>query len=104
MSPEKYPSAPEKPRTPEKKERLFNLLMNCCGYEVGVGVERGEEKIRADINRITKKAEVVISPEGIKAAWNFFKRPEVQKDIHDGLDFINQKLDDYMEKNKKRGE
>ena len=78
MSFEKYSSAQEKQKTPEKKERLFDMITRFFGYEVSFKVERGEEKIHGELNRITKKAEIVISPEGIKAACDFFKKPEVR--------------------------
>lgn len=82
MSFEKYPGAQEKPKTPDKKESLFTIVTNLFDYEVAVKIERGEEKIRGEMNRITKKAEVVISPEGIKASYDFFKKPETQESIN----------------------
>ena len=88
---EKYSGAQEKAKASNEKEKLLNVITNFCGYEVSVGIERGEEKISGKIDMAAKKAEVAISPEGIKAAYDFFKRPETQESIGNffkGLDDI----------------
>jgi len=101
MSFEKYPGVQEKPKTPDKKERLFNFITKFCDYEVSVGVERGEEKIRGEINSVTKKAEVVITPEGIKAARDFFKKPETQEKINNFFSGLDEYLTERLERKRR---
>lgn len=95
MSFEKNPSMKDK-KSPLEKDKIFTFVKEIFDYEVSVGVEKGNNPIRGEINTITKKAEVFITPDGIKKAYEFYKKPETQQKIDEIMEALRQRLEKYV--------
>lgn len=103
MRGEKFPGSQERPKTLEDK-RLFEYVTQLLGYKVVIGVEDGPEKITAEINSLTKEANVTISPEGVKAACEFIKESgalqSVTKSFEGTSDVLRRRLERYIREKK----
>lgn len=92
MSFENYPKPQKGKESSEKKEKLVSIVKELFGYRVEVGIEKEKNPIRIKIDTKDKKVEAFATPEGIKAAYDFLKKPETHEKIESFLDSIIRNL------------
>lgn len=103
MNFEKNFNSADTKKTPEKREKFLNIIKEINGYELSIGVEKGQGPIRAEIDTIAKKAEIFTTPDGIKAVCDWYKSPGVQQEINGVLSFVKKKLQERLEKKEAGG-
>ena len=95
----------EKERREGEKEPLFEVKKSLMGFDVLVGINRGEEPITGKIDFINKGIELRITPEGVKKGLGvvneFLNNPQqIEK-----LRSFNNKWEQWLnEKRKKNAE
>lgn len=104
------PKQPEQPKQPEKKEEglLFEVKKRLGKFDVSIGIERGEEPVKAEIDFIKNKIEGRITPEGIregvKVIKNFLDSPGANKmeNLEERLRTFNNKWEKWLDEKKKQ--
>lgn len=78
---EDFSKQQETKKTSEKRDKFFSIVNEFFGYKVEVGIEKDQKPMRIEIDTTTKKVEAFVTPEGIKAAYEFYKKSENQEKI-----------------------
>ena len=101
---ENFSKPQEAKKNSEKKDKFFSVVKELFGYKIEVGIEKDQKPMRIEIDTTTKKVEAFVTPEGIKVAYDFYKKPENQekvKSFMSSLFMLVKNQESIVEKQKK---